>query len=50
VARTLQHGPSRFRAVRTPARLTAGRVELPAQATARLGARPGETLHLIPFD
>jgi arginine N-succinyltransferase len=50
VARTLPHGPSRFRAVRTPARLTARRLALPAEATRLLGARPGETLHLIPFD
>jgi arginine N-succinyltransferase len=50
VARTLPRGPSRFRAVRTPARLGAGRLALPAGATRLLGARPGEQLHLIPFD
>jgi arginine N-succinyltransferase len=50
VARTLTRGPSRFRAVRTPARLANGRLALPAEATRLLGARAGETLHLIPFD
>jgi arginine N-succinyltransferase len=50
VARTLDRGPSRFRAVRTPAQLSAGRLALPAQATRLLGAQPGETLHLIPFE
>lgn len=50
VARTLARGPSRFRAVRTPARLEAGRLSLPRQAARLLGAAPGETLHLIPFD
>jgi len=50
VARALQHGPSRFRAVRAPARLTAGRLALPAEAARLLGALPGETLHVIPFD
>jgi arginine N-succinyltransferase len=50
VARILRRGPSRFRAVRTPARLTAGRLALPAEATRLLGALPGETLHVIPFD
>ena len=50
VARTLPRGPSRFRAVRTPARLDAGRLTLPSQAVRLLGATPGEPLHLIPFD
>jgi arginine N-succinyltransferase len=50
VARTLTRGPSRFRAVRTPARLAGARVALPAEATRLLGARPGEALHLVPFD
>jgi arginine N-succinyltransferase len=50
VARTLPRGPSRFRAVRTPARLAGARVALPAEATRLLGARPGEPLHLVPFD
>jgi arginine N-succinyltransferase len=50
VARTLPRGPNRFRAVRTPARLEAGRLTLPAGAVRLLGARPGEALHLIPFD
>ncbi len=49
VARTLPRGPNRFRAVRTPARVAAGRIALPEQAARLLGARPGETLHLIPF-
>jgi arginine N-succinyltransferase len=50
VARTLARGPNRFRAVRTPARLSGGRLALPAAAARLLGATPGETLHLIPFD
>jgi arginine N-succinyltransferase len=50
VARALARGPSRFRAVRTPARLEAGRLTLPRQAVRLLGAASGETLHLIPFD
>jgi arginine N-succinyltransferase len=50
VARTLTRGPSRFRAVRTPARLAEGRLTLPGQAVRLLGAQPGEPLHLIPFD
>jgi arginine N-succinyltransferase len=50
VARTLARGPNRFRAVRTPARTGAGRVALPAEATRLLGARPGEVLHLVPFE
>lgn len=49
VARLATRGRSRFRAVRTPALLRAGRLHLPAQAAARLGARPGERLHLVPF-
>jgi arginine N-succinyltransferase len=50
VARTLPRGPSRFRAVRTPARLSGDRLALPAAASRLLGARAGERLHLIPFD
>jgi arginine N-succinyltransferase len=50
VARTVARGPNRFRAVRTAARLDAGRLALPAAAARALGARPGEALHLIPFD
>jgi len=49
VARLPARGPSRFRAVRTPARLRAGEVLIPEAARARLGARPGEPLHLVPF-
>jgi arginine N-succinyltransferase len=49
VARTLERGPNRFRAVRTPARLAAGRIAVPSQAARLLGASPGERLHHIPF-
>ena len=56
VARIASRGPDRFRAVRTPARFErrgegGGEiVRLPAAAAARLGARPGEPLHAIPFE
>lgn len=50
VARLPARGPHRFRAVRTPARLRAGALHLPAAARALLGARPGEALHLVPFE
>ena len=40
----------RFRAVRTPARLAGDRCAVPAAAQALLAARPGETVHAIPFD
>lgn len=49
VARLPARGPRRFLAVRTRARLHAGALHLPAEARARLGARPGERLHLVPF-
>jgi arginine N-succinyltransferase len=50
VARLPARGASRFRAVRTPARVRAGELQLPEAARARLGARPGEPLHLVPFE
>lgn len=50
VARFPGRGPNRFRAVRTPARLEAGHLLLPADARALLRARPGEPLHLVPFE
>jgi arginine N-succinyltransferase len=43
-------GPHRFRAVRTRAVLKSGRVRLPAEAAALLGARPGDRLHLTAFE
>jgi len=50
VARLPARGPSRFRAVRTRAWIRAGALHLPAEAAARLGARAGEPLHLVPFE
>ena len=50
VARLPARGPSRFRAVRTPVRLRAGALHVPEEARRRLGARPGEPLHLVPFE
>ena len=50
VARLPARGPTRFCAVRTPARLAEGRLELPAAARARLGAHDREPLHLVPFE
>jgi arginine N-succinyltransferase len=49
VARLPARGPSRFRAVRTRAWLRGGALHLPAEARERLGARPDEPLHLVPF-
>ncbi|HVP69474.1 MAG TPA: arginine N-succinyltransferase [Anaeromyxobacteraceae bacterium] len=40
----------RFRAVRSPARIAAGEVELPADALRLLGARPGDRVHLLPLE
>ncbi len=50
VAHLPARGPSRFRAVRTAAEVGPGGVRLPREAVAALGARPGEPLHLVPFD
>jgi len=56
VARIAARGADRFRAVRTPARFERRGpaqgliVRLPSAAAARLGARPGERLHAVPFD
>ncbi len=50
VARLPARGPARFRAVRTAAEVGPGGVRLPREAVAALGARPGERLHLVPFD
>ncbi|MBL0278115.1 MAG: arginine N-succinyltransferase [Anaeromyxobacter sp.] len=50
VARLPARGPTHLRAVRTRARLVAGRLHLPAAARDLLGARPGELLHLTPFE
>jgi arginine N-succinyltransferase len=49
VARLPERGPNRFLAVRTPARLLAGALHLPAAASRALGATVGEQLHLGPF-
>jgi arginine N-succinyltransferase len=43
-------GPNRLRAVRTRARLEGGEVRLPEASRRALGVRPGELVHLIPFD
>jgi arginine N-succinyltransferase len=48
VART--EGKIRFRAVRTQARLEGEHVRIPERARALLDARPGERLHLVPFE
>jgi arginine N-succinyltransferase len=50
VARLPARGPHRFRAVRTPARVEAGRLLLPVAARRRLDAKDGERLHLVPFE
>ncbi len=50
VARLPARGPHHLRAVRTPARLVAGALHLPAAACDLLGARAGELLHLVPFE
>jgi arginine N-succinyltransferase len=50
VARLAGRGPARFRAVRAQARVGAGGLSIPRDAAAALGARPGETLHLVPFE
>jgi arginine N-succinyltransferase len=49
VALPARAGRIRFRAVRTPARLAGGRLQLPAEARRTLGARPGDLCHLVPF-
>jgi arginine N-succinyltransferase len=46
----LSRGRNRFRAVRTAAELTGGRVRLPSRAAELLCARPGDGLRLVPFD
>jgi len=48
----VQHatGKNRFRAIRTPCRIDGESAALPAEARRLLGARPGDRLHLIPFD
>jgi len=48
VARLSPRG--RLRAVRTAAQLAGGQLLLPPAARERLGARPGEPLHLVPFE
>ena len=47
---TRASGAQRFRAVRTPARAVTGRVRLPEETRRLLGARTGETVHLVPFE
>lgn len=43
-------GPNRFRAVRTPVRFEGRRIQLPAEAAAKLGVKPRARLHTIPFE
>ena len=43
-------GRSRFRAVLAQAGFEGGRVRLPRRPAQLLGARPGDTLHLVPFE
>jgi arginine N-succinyltransferase len=43
-------GKNRFRAVRTSCRLDGQTAALPVEARKLLGARPGDKLHLIPFE
>ncbi len=43
-------GRSRFRAVRTMARVDGETVALPLEARARLGVLPGRRVHLVPFE
>jgi arginine N-succinyltransferase len=43
-------GPGRFRAVRARVRVAAGKVRLTEEARRVLGARPGDLLHLVPFE
>ncbi len=42
-------GANRFRAVRTRARWSRGRVRIPAEAARVLGAAPGDEIDLVPF-
>ncbi len=42
-------GPNRFRAVRAQARVTGGRVRIPAEAQRLLGVRPGDGIDVVPF-
>ncbi len=50
VAVTRTEGRVRFRAVRCPARIAGEEVRIPERARELLGARPGERLHLVPFE
>jgi len=43
-------GKNRFRAVRTPCRVDGEMAALPNEARKLLGVRPGDKLHLIPFE
>ena len=42
-------GPTRFRAVRTRARVTGDAVRLPVEACRALDAKSGDVIHLVPF-
>jgi arginine N-succinyltransferase len=50
IAVTRGEGRTRFRAVRTEARLEGGNVWIPERARAVLDARPGERVHVVPFE
>jgi arginine N-succinyltransferase len=43
-------GRNRFRAVRCACRVSRGEVAIPAAARELLRAKPGERLHLVPFE
>jgi arginine/ornithine N-succinyltransferase beta subunit len=42
-------GPDRFRAVRTRARVTGGRVRIPVEAARLLGVSAGDAVDVVPF-
>jgi arginine N-succinyltransferase len=44
------NGRIRFRAVRCPARFEGDEVRIPEDARKLLGARPGDRVHVVPFD
>ena len=50
VAIERRRGRSRFAAVRCPVLFEGETLRIPDEARDRLGARPGQTLHTIPFD
>jgi arginine N-succinyltransferase len=50
VAVSRPEGRIRFRAVRCPARFEGNEVRIPEAARKVLGARPGDRVHVVPFD